>query len=1197
MGFQGQLSSVNLADIFQTLHMNRQTGTLTVTGTPPVNVWFDQGDIALVGAPPVGNLPMLLHTLVRRGLVPQEQVPELVNRVRSTGQPLNDLLVASQLVQASTLDEIATWCIEELVCPVFERTEGEFTFADGPPIPALSGIDVVAMTEQRVPTTNLILEATRRKDEWKRIREVIPDPLALFIIDNEGRANLRNMQCDAEMMKVLNLLTGRRSLDAVASATGMTRFDTFAVVAQFVLAGVARPRNPDEIVADAMELRQQGELTAARDLLEVALKQAAIPEVIRPLAEICEELQQGPRAVELYLELIQNDQDQGNLEQALKDLDRCITLSPEDPELHFERAQVRAELGLIEEAAAGYVLAAQSYIQTRDLPRAVDACHRAKNLLPRSPDPHRFLAKTYLMDGQTDNAAVEYKALWHALLTTERPRKAFEKLKEILDSDCKFQAIKEQVLSHALNSEAVKTSKATRLLVYALLVLVLVGAGLAGWEYVQRVVRKNQAMKELGQIEYGLTPRKESLEHARIIEELEELQSRYATIPEMRNQAGQLLQQVKDDFEVRAQAQLQRGDQWFNAGDYVQAQLAYETLHKRYPNTAAAANAEARIENVRQKCNALDITQQMTEAERHWKADDWDGALAALDLVLRRRDLPTERRAQLAQIKAEWQQAAGSAQQLFARAQRIEQAGNVPATLAAYRLAIKGEGAQAAASARERLRKLERDQADRLVREIQQAAVAERTNDEAVFVLLDQLELLAHEASNEEVKALPVQLEIPFTLAIDHPRTVVTLKPSWASEQAVRAPEGRQGPWEFRTTLRAGGSLTIAADRPGYAHREWTIGRKERKVGLQVSLVRGWAWRRDLGGQATAQPVAVGTTLLVPTSRDKPALDLVAPATGDRSSIPFADTVAELRQRPFVMQSRAYLALEDRIFCIDLNAHSLAWAWPSDGPSGRNLTGGLWVQPHELIQGMTLIFAGSARDGVLVLAAAADGRVTPYPRLPLDQEPSGAALAVPGPDGRSALYVPCGNRLEVFDITGITETSAGRKLYNLPTRGDLTGRPVRAQVGGRAAVLVSDASGLVYAIDADPEQVQHAIGSWTIEGGQPTAPVLLGRNAYVSAADGRITAIALDQPNRPLWRFPASGPGLGRLAGEPAIGQRGLYVAGDGGLLLCLDPATGKERWRADLGSPALGGVAARDGRIFIPVRGGQLVCFEEGDE
>ena len=48
MGFQGQLSSVNLTDIFQTLTMNRQTGTLTVsTGDQAVNIWFENGLIAL----------------------------------------------------------------------------------------------------------------------------------------------------------------------------------------------------------------------------------------------------------------------------------------------------------------------------------------------------------------------------------------------------------------------------------------------------------------------------------------------------------------------------------------------------------------------------------------------------------------------------------------------------------------------------------------------------------------------------------------------------------------------------------------------------------------------------------------------------------------------------------------------------------------------------------------------------------------------------------------------------------------------------------------------------------------------------------------------------------------------------------------------------------------------------------------------
>ena len=69
MGFQGQLSSVQLADLFQTLHMNRQTGTLSVNdahGT--VHVYFEQGLIALCTAPMADGLPFLLSTVVRKGL-------------------------------------------------------------------------------------------------------------------------------------------------------------------------------------------------------------------------------------------------------------------------------------------------------------------------------------------------------------------------------------------------------------------------------------------------------------------------------------------------------------------------------------------------------------------------------------------------------------------------------------------------------------------------------------------------------------------------------------------------------------------------------------------------------------------------------------------------------------------------------------------------------------------------------------------------------------------------------------------------------------------------------------------------------------------------------------------------------------------------------------------------------------------------
>ncbi|MCK6489377.1 MAG: PQQ-like beta-propeller repeat protein [Planctomycetes bacterium] len=154
-------------------------------------------------------------------------------------------------------------------------------------------------------------------------------------------------------------------------------------------------------------------------------------------------------------------------------------------------------------------------------------------------------------------------------------------------------------------------------------------------------------------------------------------------------------------------------------------------------------------------------------------------------------------------------------------------------------------------------------------------------------------------------------------------------------------------------------------------------------------------------------------------------------------------------------------------------------------------------------------------------------------------------------------------------------------------------------VAGRAAVLASDSSGLVVAIDTDPRtpDPRRIIGSWALDGTSPSAPTVSGQHAFVNVAEGRVLGLDLAQPGPVRWRLPAGLGSLGSLAGEPAVGQRGIYVAGANGVLTCIEASTGRERWRCDLGQPVTGGLAARDGRVFVPVRSGQLWCFEEGED
>ena len=70
MGFQGQLSSVSLTDIFQTLHMNRQTGTLSV-GSPDGHrhIYFDTGQVAIVNYAVVDDVGTVINPLLLKGQV------------------------------------------------------------------------------------------------------------------------------------------------------------------------------------------------------------------------------------------------------------------------------------------------------------------------------------------------------------------------------------------------------------------------------------------------------------------------------------------------------------------------------------------------------------------------------------------------------------------------------------------------------------------------------------------------------------------------------------------------------------------------------------------------------------------------------------------------------------------------------------------------------------------------------------------------------------------------------------------------------------------------------------------------------------------------------------------------------------------------------------------------------------------------
>ena len=1198
MGFQGQLSSVNLTDIFQTLNMNRQTGTLSVSAPGSTqHIWFEGGQIALCTAPMANGRPYLVHALLHKGLISTEQADDLAARVISTRQPMRELILASGLVVEADLDEVSAWCIEEAVCPIFECKNGDFTFSDGPPNAEVQAPDAIAMGANRLQTTSLVLEATRRDDEWKRIREVIPDSDAFFIVDNDGRANLRNVDSDPEMLKVLRFLDGRHRIDSISETVGVSRFDTFAIIAQLVLANIARPRSPQEAIIDAAALRSEGDLAKAREMLENTLKLHNVPEVLRPLAELCSELNLIPRAVELYLELIQRSQDAGDAATALGDLDTVIKLSPADPDLYFDRGQVLTQLGHGEEAAQAFVAAAQAYLATRDVSQAVDACHRAKDLQPRAAEPHRFLAKAHLIDGQTDNAVIEYKSLWHALLSHHRPRKALDELKLILDADCKFAAVKDQVIAHAQGSEAVKTGNAFRLLVYAAVVVVVGIGAFVGYKIIDAEIYKRSALEQLQAIKDERAADPAAARHAQWLTRLRELSGQHSSYGDVTDSIHAELKNVQADADRRAAADLTTARALLARGRLDEATKVFAAIRGTYPGSPAASEAESGLAEVRQQDEERTWTELVSEAEALWQNQAWDEGLGKLRDLLAKRNLPATLRKTLTEKAANWEVVLASAQELYRRAEKLELAGRKREAVAGFKRAMNGEGDAFRSKARERLVQLERTLADELGKRLDDSFA--RGDDAAAFAALVDLRSLAKDSVTAEVEGYLARLALPFTVRLDSRHAYVVVKRKGQPDVIRRAPAGTTGAWSDQQRYPVAETMTLEIRRPGYAAQTLIVNAETRRSQAVVALKRGWLWQADLKATPTTAPIATGKYLLVGTNS---SLEVIDPGLGTSRAVAFPDSVSELAAPPFVFQNKAYLVLDERIVAVDIDTRTVVWTWPGrdDGDQPRPSPGSLWVQEHELIQGRTQLFAGSTSSRLISLGIGLDS-VAAYPAVQLDNALTGAPL-VDRLGNASTLYLPAGQALLAFDATSGSERVPPRQLFAIATRGDVVGQPVRATVAGRPAILVTDASGIVVAVDADINAVRKTIGSWSLEG-TPTHGVAVRdgeKVAYVATNEGRVLFLDLAKPGQLLKRFPPQGT-LATIPGPPAIGAKGLYIADANGVLYAIDKTSGAELWRCDVGSPVGTGILCHDHRIYVPTRpggggGGSLLCFEEGE-
>jgi hypothetical protein len=211
---QGRLGNFLISDLLQMIQLSGKTGTLMLhQGWNSRSITFENGRITYVSSG--SRLPSQFDLLVRTGRLTRHQVEAFrQRRPGKTEEDMIDELIKRKLLDRAAVDKCNEQLLESAIYTLFLWRNCAFTFKANE-VQKENGVAV------SVDGNHLIIEGTRRVDEWVEISPVVPSVFVIF----RQRPHLVERTVPEHLVSVYKSVDGKRDVTAIARATGLSQFD------------------------------------------------------------------------------------------------------------------------------------------------------------------------------------------------------------------------------------------------------------------------------------------------------------------------------------------------------------------------------------------------------------------------------------------------------------------------------------------------------------------------------------------------------------------------------------------------------------------------------------------------------------------------------------------------------------------------------------------------------------------------------------------------------------------------------------------------------------------------------------------------------------------------------------------------------------------------------------------------------------
>ncbi len=397
VGFAGNLRTLSLVEVFQTLGRIQGTGVLRLAAEAGGrDVVFDEGKIIGIAFREGERKQALLKRLILLNKLDAHSAASL----SATGSE-------SQVVQAIIEQG---WVSAEDVTEAYEQQAREelesltswdyadFVFEDAVPEQefALQLVERYRKHPITIDMSHLLIESTRRSDEWVRLRDEIPDDQTIFSPVPVTSTVLLRASTEYPATAVVPLIDGVRTVHEICEESVTSRLDTYAVIGDMLTRHLIVALQPDEIMANADHLIGTMDFHRAARLYRLLLsKNSTDTELCERLAACLEHLGDPMEASACLSQLAQSQLELGDAAKAEDSARRAVELAPSRPEAHLGLSRCLLAQEKKPEAVEQLRELVTIYLGLGHLEEARSTCLKILTIAPGDEDARRELARIF----------------------------------------------------------------------------------------------------------------------------------------------------------------------------------------------------------------------------------------------------------------------------------------------------------------------------------------------------------------------------------------------------------------------------------------------------------------------------------------------------------------------------------------------------------------------------------------------------------------------------------------------------------------------------------------------------------------------------------------------------------------------------------------------------------------------------------